>query len=137
MGFYEFYVGSRITGFMSHWMTFGGEEMVVLLLLVSYLLSQSNGDLEKRGLVVRAATCPIDGAGLHAQHLSARLSAGPAVPVMVLEEMAGGGRAGSGADRVFPGAASSAGTNAVGGRAAWRNGLESSPGHFAWKPGSW
>ncbi len=36
-GFYEFYVGSRITGFMSHWMTFGGEEMIVLLLLAAYL----------------------------------------------------------------------------------------------------
>ena len=35
--FYDFYVGSRITGFMSHWMTFGGEEMMVLLLLASYL----------------------------------------------------------------------------------------------------
>lgn len=35
--FYDFYVGSRITGFMSHWMTFGGEEMVVLLLLLAYL----------------------------------------------------------------------------------------------------
>ena len=39
VGFYEFYVGSRITGFMSHWMTFGGEEMIVLLLLASYLFS--------------------------------------------------------------------------------------------------
>ncbi|MBV9769743.1 MAG: O-antigen ligase family protein [Bryobacterales bacterium] len=37
IGFYEFYVGSRITGFMSHWMTFGAEEMIVLLLLASYL----------------------------------------------------------------------------------------------------
>ena len=35
--FYDTYVGSRITGFMSHWMTFGGEEMIVLLLLSSYL----------------------------------------------------------------------------------------------------
>ncbi|MGP0072683.1 MAG: O-antigen ligase family protein [Bryobacteraceae bacterium] len=35
--FYQFYVGSRITGFMSHWMTFGGEEMIVLLLLASFL----------------------------------------------------------------------------------------------------
>ena len=35
--FYDFYVGSRITGFMSHWMTFGGEEMIVLLLLAAYL----------------------------------------------------------------------------------------------------
>ena len=35
--FYDFYIGSRITGFMSHWMTFGGEEMIVLLLLAAYL----------------------------------------------------------------------------------------------------
>jgi O-antigen ligase len=37
VSFYDFYVGSRITGFMSHWMTFGGEEMIVLLLLAAYL----------------------------------------------------------------------------------------------------
>lgn len=35
--FYDYYVGERITGFMSHWMTFGGEEMIVLLLLAAYL----------------------------------------------------------------------------------------------------
>ena len=35
--FYQFYIGSRITGFMSHWMTFGGEEMIVLLLLLALL----------------------------------------------------------------------------------------------------
>jgi putative inorganic carbon (HCO3(-)) transporter len=35
--FYDLYVGARITGFMSHWMTFGGEEMIVLLLLAAYL----------------------------------------------------------------------------------------------------
>jgi putative inorganic carbon (HCO3(-)) transporter len=35
--FYDFYVGERITGFMSHWMTFGGEEMLVLLMLAAYL----------------------------------------------------------------------------------------------------
>jgi O-antigen ligase len=35
--FYDLYLGARITGFMSHWMTFGGEEMIVLLLLASYL----------------------------------------------------------------------------------------------------
>jgi putative inorganic carbon (hco3(-)) transporter len=40
-GFYEFYVGSRITGFMSHWMTFGAEEMIVLLLLAAYLFFSS------------------------------------------------------------------------------------------------
>lgn len=35
--FYDYYIGERITGFMSHWMTFGGEEMIVLLLLLSVL----------------------------------------------------------------------------------------------------
>jgi O-antigen ligase len=35
--FYQFYVGERITGFMSHWMTLGGEEMVVLLMLAALL----------------------------------------------------------------------------------------------------
>jgi len=35
--FYDFYVAQRITGFMSHWMTFGGEEMIVFLLLAAYL----------------------------------------------------------------------------------------------------
>ena len=35
--FYDLYLGARITGFTSHWMTFGGEEMIVLLLLASYL----------------------------------------------------------------------------------------------------
>jgi putative inorganic carbon (hco3(-)) transporter len=35
--FYELYVGRRITGFMSHWMTFSGEEMIVLLFLLALL----------------------------------------------------------------------------------------------------
>jgi len=35
--FYDFYIGQRITGFMSHWMTFGGEEMIVLLMLAALL----------------------------------------------------------------------------------------------------
>jgi O-antigen ligase len=35
---YGYYVDGRITGFASHWMTFGGEEMMVLLMLVSVLL---------------------------------------------------------------------------------------------------
>jgi len=35
--FYEFYVAERITGFMSHWMTFGGQQMFVLLALGSFL----------------------------------------------------------------------------------------------------
>jgi putative inorganic carbon (hco3(-)) transporter len=36
--FYEFYVGERITGFMSHWMTFSGELMIVLLLACAFLM---------------------------------------------------------------------------------------------------
>ncbi len=35
--FYEFYIGRRITGFMSHWMNFGGQEMIVLLFLAALL----------------------------------------------------------------------------------------------------
>lgn len=35
--FYEYYVGERTTGFMSHWMTFGGQQMVVLLLVCALL----------------------------------------------------------------------------------------------------
>jgi len=35
--FYLYYVDARITGFMGHWMTFGGEEMIVLLSLAAFL----------------------------------------------------------------------------------------------------
>jgi putative inorganic carbon (HCO3(-)) transporter len=35
--FGAFYEPDRITGFMSHWMTFGGQEMFVLLMLTAYL----------------------------------------------------------------------------------------------------
>lgn len=44
--FYEHYVGDRISGFMSHWMTFSGQEMgVVLLLLAMLLFSARRGQL--------------------------------------------------------------------------------------------
>ncbi|MCU1262421.1 MAG: O-antigen polymerase [Bryobacterales bacterium] len=36
--FYEFYTPNRITGTMSHWMTFAGQEMIVLLMLLAFLL---------------------------------------------------------------------------------------------------
>ncbi len=36
--FYVYYVAARITGFMSHWQTFGGEMMLVFLLLASWVL---------------------------------------------------------------------------------------------------
>ena len=36
--FYDYYVpGDRITGFMSHWMTFSGQEMFALVLLLAFL----------------------------------------------------------------------------------------------------
>ena len=34
---YNYYVGERITGFMSHWYTFSAEEMFVLIMLASFL----------------------------------------------------------------------------------------------------
>jgi O-antigen ligase len=36
--FYHFYVADRIRGFMSHWMTFSGQELFVLLLLTAFVL---------------------------------------------------------------------------------------------------
>ena len=36
--FYQYYVGQRATGFMSHWMTFGAEQMVVVLVVTAALL---------------------------------------------------------------------------------------------------
>lgn len=35
--FYDYYVAERITGFMSHWMTFGGQEMFALLMTAAFL----------------------------------------------------------------------------------------------------
>jgi len=38
ISFYNYYVpGDRITGFMSHWMTFSGQEMFALLMLAAFL----------------------------------------------------------------------------------------------------
>lgn len=53
--FYDFYVGERITGFMSHWMTFGGEEMIVLLLLASYLFFSKERRWKAAGWLCAAA----------------------------------------------------------------------------------
>jgi putative inorganic carbon (hco3(-)) transporter len=38
---YDFYVGERITGFMSHWNTFSAQEMFALLMICSYLFFAS------------------------------------------------------------------------------------------------
>ena len=45
--FYENYIVHQITGFMSHWMTYGGELMVVLLLLLAIILFET--DCRKTG----------------------------------------------------------------------------------------
>ena len=37
LDFYHFYVADRIRGFMSHWMTFSGQEMFVLLMLAAFV----------------------------------------------------------------------------------------------------
>ncbi len=36
--FYHFYIADRIRGFMSHWMTFSGQELYILLLVLAFLL---------------------------------------------------------------------------------------------------
>src|SRR5580658_8722598 len=36
--FYHFYIADRIRGFMSHWMTFSGQELFILLLVAALLL---------------------------------------------------------------------------------------------------
>lgn len=46
---YEFLLDGRITGFASHWMTFGGEEMVVALMLASFLLFAERRPLKMAG----------------------------------------------------------------------------------------
>ncbi|MCU1328628.1 MAG: O-antigen polymerase [Bryobacterales bacterium] len=58
--FYHFYIADRIRGFMSHWMTFSGQELFILLLLVAFVLFAP--DVRKRlwlavpcGLVVGTA----------------------------------------------------------------------------------
>ena len=52
--FYDYYVSERITGFMSHWMTFGAQEMIVLLLLASYLFFSKDRKWKPAGWVAAA-----------------------------------------------------------------------------------
>jgi O-antigen ligase len=40
--FYHFYIADRIRGFMSHWMTFSGQELFVLLLAAAFILFAPN-----------------------------------------------------------------------------------------------
>ena len=53
---YEYYVAHRFTGFMSHVMTFSGEDMVVLLMLASFLFFAR--DIPKL-LLITGAVCAI------------------------------------------------------------------------------
>jgi O-antigen ligase len=54
--FYEYYVAERITGFMSHWMTFGGQMMLVLLVVAAYALF---GSPSRRAAGLALACCTI------------------------------------------------------------------------------
>jgi putative inorganic carbon (HCO3(-)) transporter len=49
MDFAKYYEPERITGFMSHWMTFGGEEMFALIMLTAFLFFSPSA--RKRGLL--------------------------------------------------------------------------------------
>lgn len=40
--FYHYYIADRIRGFMSHWMTFSGQELYVLLLILAFLFYAPN-----------------------------------------------------------------------------------------------
>lgn len=44
--FYHFYIADRIRGFMSHWMTFSGQELFILLLLIAFILFST--DVKRR-----------------------------------------------------------------------------------------
>jgi O-antigen ligase len=43
MPFYDYYVAERITGFMGHWMTFGGQQMFALLMLAAFIFFAPGG----------------------------------------------------------------------------------------------
>lgn len=52
---YGFYLDGRITGFASHWMTFGAEQMIVLLMLLSFLFFPP----DRRGKLLAMASVPV------------------------------------------------------------------------------
>ncbi|HXG33485.1 MAG TPA: O-antigen ligase family protein [Bryobacteraceae bacterium] len=52
--FYDYYVAERISGFMSHWMTFSGQLMIVFLLAASFLLFSPSA---RRGMLLYAGLC--------------------------------------------------------------------------------
>ncbi len=52
---YEFYLAQRVTGFMSHWQTFGGEQMIALLLLLAFLVFSPRAAGRVRWLAIAGA----------------------------------------------------------------------------------
>jgi len=58
--YYEFYLDSRMTGLASHWMTFGGELMIVLLMLAAVLLFA----IDNKSRILAAAVLPLLGLAL-------------------------------------------------------------------------
>jgi putative inorganic carbon (HCO3(-)) transporter len=56
--FYNYYVDRRITGFTDHWMTLGGEMMIVLLLIAAVVLFSA----DRRWLGLCAAAVPVGAA---------------------------------------------------------------------------
>jgi len=54
--FYEHYVSARISGFMSHWMTFGGQMMMAGLLLAAWLMFSGQA---RRGKLLAALAAAV------------------------------------------------------------------------------
>jgi len=55
VSFYLYYTGERITGFMSHWMTLGGEEMNVLLMAAAMLFFGAVAKQHRKWILVGSA----------------------------------------------------------------------------------
>ncbi len=80
---YISYVGKRITGFESHWMTFGGLQLMVLLLLLAHWFFSSRR-LARLGVCRHSDYWRRDFPRRHAQHL-ARCHSGDSVSCLALE----------------------------------------------------
>ena len=77
--FYTYYTGERITGFMSHWMTLGGQEMMITLMAGSLLLFSTERKW-KPWIGARAGDHRgLDPGGIHAQHLVRDFPAGACI----------------------------------------------------------
>ena len=104
-------------------MTFGAEEMIVLLMLAAYLFFFGTG-LEARGMGVRRRARDFDAAGIDAQHFSAGVPGRAALLVLVLAQVAGGCGSGSRGVGVSGSAADLEGAGEVDCRAARPDGFQ-------------